>query len=96
MISLEELLARIKYRAVEKIVYTRNESAFTIRLEELPPIMPNAIRSDNTMNTEHQKQSPFLKSSQYTGMYDITYFVLLSLPENNYSLSVNHISRLKC
>jgi hypothetical protein len=71
MISLEELLARIKYRAMEKIVYTRNETAFKIRLEELPPIMPNAIRSDNTTNTEHQKQSHLLKSPQYTGMYMI-------------------------
>ena len=67
MMSLEELMTLIKHRAMEKAVYTRNEIAFTIKMEELPPIIPNAIQNENTVNTEYAKQSAFLKSSDYAG-----------------------------
>ena len=67
MMSLEELMTLIKHRAMEIAVYTQNENAIKIRMEELPTIIPNAIRNENAVNTEYAKQSAFLKSSDYAG-----------------------------
>ncbi|XP_028417001.1 HMG domain-containing protein 3-like [Dendronephthya gigantea] len=67
MISFEELLSRITSRAIEKAVYTRNENAFNIKIEELPPIMPDAMRDENTINSKHMRNRVPLKSSQYDG-----------------------------
>jgi len=60
-------MTSIKHRAMEKAVYTQNENAFKIRMEELPPIIPNAIQSKNPVNTEYAKQSALLKSNDYAG-----------------------------
>ena len=43
--SLEELMTAIKHRAMEKAVYTRNENAVKIRMEELPPIIPKQLKT---------------------------------------------------
>ena len=67
MMSSEELMTLIKHRAIEKVVYTRNENAFKIRMEELPPIISHAIQNENVVNTEYAKQSAFLKSGDYAG-----------------------------
>ena len=72
MKSLEELMAT-KYRAIEKVVYTRNESEFKIKLEELPPKICNAIQNENAVNTEYAKKSALLKSEKYTGMFVYQY-----------------------
>ena len=79
MLTTEELLEKIKYRAIEKAVYTRNETEFRINLEELPPIMPKVTANRNPVNTEHEKRSALLKSSHYTGACTCISYTSVSL-----------------
>ena len=79
MLTMEELLEKIKYRAIEKAVYTRNETEFRIKLEELPPIMPKVTANKSPVNTEHEKRSAFLKSSNYTSTCTCNSCTLFSL-----------------
>jgi hypothetical protein len=68
MLSQEKLMDKIKIRAMEKIVYTRNQDPFVISLEELPPLIPKACRAETVEKTEAHKNSAFLKSSKIDGM----------------------------
>ncbi len=67
MITQEELVERVKLRALEKVVYTRNQEHFTISLEELPPLIPSALRAQSVKNTEINKKSAYLNSVQFRG-----------------------------
>ena len=66
MIQLEEFLARLRYRWIEKTVFTRTSNKFTIAMEEIPPIIAPAL-TGNAVNTEVEKKSVYLKSAQPTG-----------------------------
>ena len=55
MIQLEEFLARLRYRWIEKTVFTRNNDKFTIAIEEIPPIIAPAL-TGNAVNTDRSRK----------------------------------------
>ncbi len=66
MITQEELVERVKLRALEKVVYMQNQEHFTISLEELPPLIPSALRAQSVKTTKIKKQSAYFNSVQFS------------------------------
>lgn len=62
-------MQRVKVRAIEKVVYTRNQEPFSISVEELPPFIPPAVRAHSVVNTEIEKKSTYLESVEFNGAY---------------------------
>ena len=63
-LTLDELLGKLKRRIVEKGVYTRNCETFKIGVAELPLMIPSAMAGNTTSNTEMNKTSIYLTSTQ--------------------------------
>ena len=68
MRSQEELLALIKKRTMERIVFTRTVEPFKVSVEELPPFIPNNMRAEVVVNSEVEKNSALLISPTINGM----------------------------
>lgn len=64
MIDFETFLGRVTSHMVEKCVYTRETKTPKIYMEEIPPIIPPAMRGDVVYNTEKEKESSFLKKNK--------------------------------
>lgn len=85
MINLSELLQRLRFRWLERVVYTRIAKLFSLSVEEIPPLIPSVLSGNVIFNTEAEKKSVYLESgskpsgiitcivyvgiSMYTGMY---------------------------
>ena len=60
-VSMESLLRKLTKRWIEKSVYTRTSSDFSISMEELPPFIAPCVANDEVVNTENQKKSVYLQ-----------------------------------
>ena len=59
MIDFETFLGKVTSHMVEKCVYTRETKTPKIYMEEIPPIIPPAMRGDVVYNTEKDWLSNF-------------------------------------
>ena len=66
MVPLKEFLVRLRFRWIEKTVFTRTNDKFTVAMEEIPPIIAPGL-TGNAVNTEMEKKSVYLGSSQPAG-----------------------------
>lgn len=62
MINLPELLQRLRFRWLERVVYTRIAKPFSLSVEEIPPLIPSVLSGDVIFNTEAEKKSVYLES----------------------------------
>ena len=66
MLPLDDFLSRLCRRWIEKTVFTRANEKFNMSIEEIPPIIAPSL-TGIPVNTEMDKKSVYLKSSQPTG-----------------------------
>lgn len=62
MINLPELLQRLRFRWLERVVYTRIAKPFSLSVEEIPPLIPSVLSGDVIFDTEAEKKSVYLES----------------------------------
>ena len=62
MINLPELLQRLRFRWLERVVYTRIAKPFSLSVEEIPPLIPSVLSGDVIFNTEAEKKTVYLES----------------------------------
>jgi hypothetical protein len=75
MLPLDDFLAKIKMRLLERTIYTRNLEPFSISTGEIPPIMAPRI-AGSIVNTENKKKSVYLRDkSNISG--NIVHFIHL-------------------
>ena len=57
-------MEKICHHKIEQCVYSRANEHLKFAAEEIPPIIPPALRGPLVFNTEMDKKSEFLKGSQ--------------------------------
>ena len=93
MIPLEEFLAKLRRRWLEKTVFTRTKEKFAVSIEELPPIIAPSL-TGNAVNAETEKKSVYLKSNHITGSYRPIY-VTMPIIYILYCIRINSIITLE-
>lgn len=82
MLQLDDFLTRLRRRWIERTVFTRANEKFSISIEEIPPIIAPSL-TGSSVNTEMDKKSVYLKSSQPTGsVYNMTYNITCTTQYN--------------
>lgn len=64
MLSLEAILDRLRRHFVENCTYSKTSDPLEIHAGEIPSIIPPAFRGPVLYNTEMEKNSYHLKSSE--------------------------------
>ena len=71
MINLPELLQRLRFRWLERVVYTRIAKPFSLSVEEIPPLIPSVLSGDVIFNTEAEKKVFTLNLVQSLQVYNM-------------------------
>lgn len=68
--SLESFLYDLKMHMLDKVIYAKGQNDFVVHSEELPPVIAPILRGPVVYNTEHEKESIYLKDIKFTGIYN--------------------------
>ena len=71
MINLPELLQRLRFRWLERVVYTRIAKPFSLSVEEIPPLIPSVLSGDVIFDTEAEKKVFTLNLVQSLQVYNM-------------------------
>ena len=63
--SLEDFLDKIRSHLLEKVIYAKAQAASLVfHSEEVPPVIAPVLRASTVVNTEHLKNSVYLKKKK--------------------------------